>query len=163
MTARGSIVVGVDGGSSARRALDWAIATAARRGVAVLAVHAWTVGPAVDFAARPKRALRRESVGLLKAAIRDAVREGPDVELRWSSVEGDAAAVLLAAARGAEMLVLAAHRGTAPAHRPLGSVTARCLLEATVPVVVLPEPLLGLEAGTTPSNDLADYAPAFSG
>jgi nucleotide-binding universal stress UspA family protein len=108
----------------------------------VLAVHAWTVGQMADFAWQSRRILRRESVSLPKAAIRDVVRLGAEVELGWSSVEGEAATVLLDAARNAELLVLAAHDGTAPAYRPLGSVAERCVREAGMPVVIVPAPVL---------------------
>lgn len=48
----------------------------------------------------------------------------------------------VAEARSQRRPVLAAHHGTAPAHRPLGSVTARCVHEAEVPVVIVPAPVL---------------------
>lgn len=140
MDRRGPIVVGVDGSVDARRALDWAVAEARTRRCAVCAVHAWTVGPMADFTWRSRRALRRDSIALLRTATRDAVRAGGPVELSWSSVEGEAAQVLLDMSADGRLLVLAAHRGLAPPHRPLGSVTEICLREATVPVVVIPEP-----------------------
>jgi hypothetical protein len=59
--------------------------------------------------------------------------------------------------------VLAAHRGTAPAHRPLGSVTYACLHAATVPVVVVPARLIQHGPRTELPSDLGAYSPAFSG
>lgn len=113
----------------------------------MLAVHAWTLGPMADFTWLSRRVLRRESVALLRATIHDAVRLGAAAEFGWSSVEGDAATVLLDAARTAELLVLAARRGTGPANLPFGSVTVRCMREAAVPVVVVPRPVLSGRAG----------------
>jgi nucleotide-binding universal stress UspA family protein len=139
MARNGPIVVGVDGSVDARRALDWAVAEARVRCCAVCAVHAWTVGAIADFTWRPRDALRRESMALLRTATRNAVRVGGPVELSWSSVEGEAAQVLLELSAGSQLLVLAAHRGLAPPDRPLGSVTETCLREATVPVAVIPE------------------------
>ena len=116
MAGRGTIVVGVDGSVDARRALDWAVVEAQSQRKLVLAVHAWTLGRMADFASQ-SRVMRRESVALLEATIRDVVRLGAEAELGWSSVEGDAATVVLCAVRNAELLVLAAHRGTAPVLR----------------------------------------------
>jgi nucleotide-binding universal stress UspA family protein len=39
----GPVVVGVDGSDTSRLALDWALAAAAQRGLALIAIHAWAM------------------------------------------------------------------------------------------------------------------------
>jgi nucleotide-binding universal stress UspA family protein len=131
-----AIVVGVDGSLMARIALDWAVAEARAHGWAVHVVHVWSVGAAADLAWLPAQALHRQSVALLTEALRDTDENG--VAVTCASIEGDPATVLVEVSTGAAMLVLASHRGLATPGRPPGSVTASCLRNATVPVVVVP-------------------------
>lgn len=136
MVSRQTIVVGIDGSLAAHIALDWAIAEAHARGWPVHVVHAWSVGAATDFAWLSATELRAQSEAMLAEALRDTDTAG--VEVTWSAVEGDPASVLLEASRGGALLVLAAHQGMALSGRPPGSVTAACLREAAIPVVVVP-------------------------
>lgn len=53
-------------------------------------------------------------------------------------VEGPAAAVLTAAARDADLLVLGSHGHGRVWHTVLGSVSEECVRQATCPVVVIP-------------------------
>jgi nucleotide-binding universal stress UspA family protein len=62
------------------------------------------------------------------------------VSVATEAVEGRAADVLTAAARGAELLVLGSHGHSRVRHTVLGSVAEECVRKATCPVVVLPVP-----------------------
>ncbi|WP_063771869.1 universal stress protein [Kitasatospora mediocidica] len=133
------IVVGVDGSPSSEAALRWAIAQAGLRGAAVEALTSWeypaTIGWSIpmtvdtDFGALAGKVL---SECVSKAA-------GPDrtVEIREHVVQGNAAQALVAAAHGAELLVVGnrGHGGFTEAL--LGSVSQRCVHHATCPVVVV--------------------------
>lgn len=157
------IVVGVDGSLAARLALDWAVGEAGARGWAVHVVHAWSVGTAADFAWLPAGAVREQSIALLTETVRDTDAAG--VEVTWASVEGDPARVLVEAADGAALLVLAAHRGLSVPGRSPGSVTASCLRDATVPVVVVPPTFVNgeLDESDHPHRGLDEAIPRQAG
>jgi nucleotide-binding universal stress UspA family protein len=130
------IVVGVDGSSAATGALRWAVREATERGCAVRVVHAWSFGVAGDFTWLPRRRLSAESAAMLRAVVS---RVGPpeSVPLVCVSVEStpaSAASALVAAARDADLLVIATRRGGGDR---LGSVAARCVQQSPVPVVMV--------------------------
>lgn len=135
------IVVGVDGSEGGRRALKWAVHEAESRGGTVQAVCAWTwdgfdLPPhATTYPAEERK--RAESI--LTAEV-EALTSLHGVTLATEAVEGRAADVLSAAARGARMLVLGSHGHGRVRHTVLGSVAEECVRKATCPVVVLPVP-----------------------
>jgi nucleotide-binding universal stress UspA family protein len=131
------IVVGVDGSDGAIRALDWAVAEAARRGGTVQAVTAWQwTQPdlGVDIRAEHER-LAREA---LAQAISAARAPYPQVAVTGEAVPGTAADVLTRAATGADLLVLGSHGHGRLFHAVLGSVAEACVRRAVCPVVVIP-------------------------
>lgn len=139
------IVVGVDGSEQAQRALDWAVAEAARRDHAgqpttVQAIIAWQDGavtePAGVFA--HIRDPRMVADAMLSAAVAAARVAHPDVAVAGIAVEGPAADVVGRAGDGADLLVLGSHGHGHPYQRPLGAVTEACIRDAICPVVVIP-------------------------
>jgi nucleotide-binding universal stress UspA family protein len=142
MTENYQIVVGVDGSDGGRRALAWAVREATARGGTVQAVMAWrwdgieTLPPVAPNPTEQRdtaaRILARE-VGRLPA-------EYAGVTIATEVVEGLAAEVLTAAARGADLLVLGSHGHGRIHHTVLGSVSEECARKATCPVVVVPGP-----------------------
>jgi nucleotide-binding universal stress UspA family protein len=137
------IIVGVDGSDGGRRALLWAVHEAAARGGTVQALTAWrwddTELPPPATATRGED--RDRAARMLTHEI-DAVpahrRSG--VPIAMEVVEGRAADVLTAAARGADLLVLGSHGHSRVWHTVLGSVSEECIQKATCPVVVVPVP-----------------------
>jgi nucleotide-binding universal stress UspA family protein len=136
------IVVGVDGSDRADRALDWSIAEAELRGLALRIVTAWHV-PLVVVAAHPstppagvllKDLVREAAEGIAQAAERK-VRQA-DLPVETQVIEGDAVDVLIGTSRGAALLALGAstHAGVAGA---LTSVIASCVRHAPAPTVVV--------------------------
>jgi nucleotide-binding universal stress UspA family protein len=135
----GRIVVGVDGSLPSKAALAWAIHQAKLTGAVVEAVIAWhhpasygypvTVSDDTDYS---KLAAR---------VVDDAVTEvaGPagPAEIRSKAVEGNAAAALLAASAGAELLVLGSRGHGGFVEALLGSVSQHCVHHATCPVVII--------------------------
>ncbi|MGY1714882.1 universal stress protein [Geodermatophilus sp. SYSU D01106] len=147
------IVVGVDGSACARTALAWAGALAARAGLPLLVVRAWSlttaprpatwecgyVPPVADYEAAVRQALADD----VAAA---GVPAGVPVECR--AVHRAPVDALLDAAEGAALLVVGARgRGAARGRLP-GSVATSVLRAASCPVtVVRPQ---GTTHGTTP-------------
>lgn len=136
------VVVGVDGSSSARPALAWAVDEARARGVVLQVVHAWQppyvagfpfTGVLPDYQAYEAGA--HELVADLLASV--DLTGVPEVE-RTAACSGPATA-LLDASRSADLTVVGA-RGLGGVQRfLLGSVSHQVTLHATHPVVVVPQ------------------------
>ena len=130
------IVVGVDGSVSSKAALAWAIRQAKLTGAVVEAVIAWhqpgTYGcptPAVDYNDYEKLATK---------VVTDTIAEvaGP-TEIRPQVVEGNPAAVLVAASAGADLLVVGSRGHGGLVEALLGSVSQHCVHHAICPVVII--------------------------
>jgi len=130
------IVVGVDGSLASKAALAWAISQAARTDavVEVVTAYYWFPMPIeeIDF--------RGLATHMAEDAIFDAVDQGPPVKIISKVVRGNAAKVLLDAARGAELLVVGSRGHGSLATALLGSVSGQCVHHATCPVVVVRDP-----------------------
>jgi nucleotide-binding universal stress UspA family protein len=141
-----TIIVGVDGSSTAARALAWAVDEGRLRRESVCAVYAWDV-PQVTLAPGPMLATPvGESVvsdleQLRSAAeqrLADAVTELPDGHLiEQRAVQGHAAEVLIAQSRDAVLLVVGSRGHGTIAGVLLGSVSQACTHHAACPVVVV--------------------------
>jgi nucleotide-binding universal stress UspA family protein len=136
----GRIVVGVDGSKPSQRALQWAAAEGVRDGSSLVIVHAWSVPSSIGAERVPFDVARFEAEGqtIIDDAIATVADLGPDVPAYQQMVHDNAAAALLDAAEGAELLVVgsggeACFVGSAPE-----SVSRRCLGDAPCPVVVVP-------------------------
>ena len=149
------IVVGVDGSAGAAVALAWAVEEARLRGSAVDAVHAWRLplyaaAPEPWFVGMPElpheldaqveAATEAHARDVLAAAVAAAERESGDagIEIRKEVVRGQAAHVLLEAARDADLLVVGSRGHGGFAGLLLGSVSQQCVQHASCPVVVVP-------------------------
>jgi nucleotide-binding universal stress UspA family protein len=143
------IVVGIDGSANARSALVWALNEAAARNVplTILTVHEishgfWTGRPVVLSADQDQvAAAKAAATELTDKAVTELGGAKPAV-LTVKAVNGFAADELLAAAEGADMLVIGARGGAQAgglaAHTPIGSVSNKVLHRAKCPVVVIP-------------------------
>lgn len=133
------IVVGVDGSSSSREALRWAVRQAALTGSVVDAVIAWR-DPAnyggyawlITDVAYSELAAKT-----LIETVNSIVPEGSAVTVRQHVTEGSPARVLLDAADGADLLVLGSHGHGGFSGMLLGSVTYHCVHSAPCSVVVI--------------------------
>ncbi|MEU0387871.1 universal stress protein [Streptomyces chartreusis] len=145
------ITAGVDGSPESLSALAWAAREAVRRGLALRVVHAWRF--------QPHEALEAGITGdadsqaqWVHSAVTEAVgtvtERHPDLEVITDVVEGAVVDTLVAAAAGAELLVLGS-RGHGPiVGFLLGSVGQQVIAEATRPVVLV-------RAGDQPSAEAA--------
>jgi nucleotide-binding universal stress UspA family protein len=150
MSNEGLIVVGVDGSESARTALEFALAEAARRSARVRAVIAFhppqywpvlyggapmmIVPPSTEQLAADADRTVQQTVAEATADVGSAAQAVP-LEVRV--VQGDPARVLIDQAADADLLVVG-HRGLgAIASACLGSVGLQCVMHATCPVIVV--------------------------
>jgi nucleotide-binding universal stress UspA family protein len=139
------IVAGVDGSPMSIAALRWAIRQAAVTGGTVDAVIAWEFpvaggsfgwAPTAPFDDTDYSELAAKT---LNAAVAE-VSPPPGVAIHQIVTHGNAAQVLLDAAKDADLLVVGnrGHGGFADAL--IGSVSVRCLHHATCPVVIIRTP-----------------------
>jgi nucleotide-binding universal stress UspA family protein len=141
MSAR-SIVVGVDGSPPSRYALAWALEEARRRKARLVVIHAWWAMPQLGetgidvFAMPPDEAARLA----LERFVADAVGLPPatDVEMELRPVQGvTASEALVAASRGAELLVVGSRGLGGFSGLLLGSVSQQCAHHAECPLVIV--------------------------
>jgi nucleotide-binding universal stress UspA family protein len=137
----GTIVVGVDGSESSRRAFRFALDEARLRGATVKAVLAW----ALPFSGGATTGMLPELVSDFQAeaerSLAEAVAEvggAGEIDLEQVTVEGGAGRALLEAAEGAELLVVGSHGRGGFKGLLLGSVSQQCAHHATCPVVIVP-------------------------
>ncbi|BBH67634.1 hypothetical protein ACTI_43190 [Actinoplanes sp. OR16] len=141
-----AIIVGTDGSTSGNEAVRWAAREATRRHLRLRVVHVldWDGGTSAlaDFAGNDF-ALAQELAEIVAAAGVSTAREAaPDVDAEPLTLVGRPAARLLAAAEGAEMLVVGSHHHRSRlADLLFGSVGRRVSRHAPCEVVVVPEPV----------------------
>jgi nucleotide-binding universal stress UspA family protein len=139
------IVVGVDGSSSAREALRWAVRQAGLTGAAVEAVITWRLPQLTGTGgyAWPPAGVAEgtEMARLAEKVLTDVISEtsGPEGPAPVTAMvrQGHAARVLLEAAAGAELLVVGSRGHGGFAEALLGSVSQHCVQHAPCPVVVI--------------------------
>lgn len=139
----GRVVVGIDGGKLSSAVVDFAFQTAARRGVGVTGVYAWTTSIAsyagCDLAPVVTELLAADEqhLRLLLDAFARQRRDSPDVDVELKLVRARPAHALVAESAGAELVVVGAPRGRLFRGRQLGSVSRTVLHRAHCPVAVV--------------------------
>ncbi|MFF4541887.1 universal stress protein [Streptomyces aureus] len=141
----GRVVVGV-GTAAGSGAVRFAFREAQARGCSLTAIRAWR-NPSqepvdhvllADDAARLRE--ERASAGL-EDALRQAVREYPEVDVLRDTAEGPAHRVLLEASAGADLVVVGAQRRHGHFGLQLGRVAHTLLHHSPCPVAVVPHPV----------------------
>ncbi len=132
------IVVGVDGSPSSERALEWAIAEARRTSAALHVVTAWTFPMALGYAfTTTVHEVRQGAQDTVDRALARVAQVAPEVAASGETIEQVPAPALVAAAKGAELLVVGS-RGLGGFEGLLvGSVSQYCSRHATCSVVVV--------------------------
>ncbi|MEV7154758.1 universal stress protein [Streptomyces misionensis] len=124
-----------------RPLLEFAFDAAARRGAAVRVVHAWTPPPyaAYGIPAEPPvvPSYGRRASALLTEVLRPWRQKYPDVEVSEASRVGNAAPVLVEAAREASLVVVGRRVRTSPFGIHIGHVTHAVLHHVGAPVAVV--------------------------
>jgi nucleotide-binding universal stress UspA family protein len=138
-----TIVVGVDGSEGSARALQFALDEARLRGANLKAVSAWHV-PAIVYEAGwvpaeldldeyPKFAQEA-----LAKALADGGAETSGIEVTTVISKGQAADVLCAEAKGADLLVVGSRGLGGFRGLMLGSVSQQCAHHAPCPIAIVP-------------------------
>ncbi|MER7703666.1 universal stress protein [Kitasatospora sp. NPDC097605] len=132
------IVVGIDGSAPSKAALRWAVGQAVLTGATVHAVAAWEYPSLYGwFAPMVDDGFEQSARRTLTVEVDEVIGTRRPVPVEESLVLGHAAEVLLEAAEGADLLVLGSRgRGTF-ARTLLGSVSARCAVHGSCPVVIV--------------------------
>ncbi|MFD9114453.1 universal stress protein [Streptomyces bottropensis] len=142
--ALGRVAVGVGDPSEGSDAVRFAVREAEARGCALRAVRAWR-RPARQHLDSPlvaddaARVNEEGASALLTDALRDTVREHPQVDVHRQSVEGPAHKVLLEASADADLIVVGALRRHGRFGLQLGRVAHTLLHHADCPVAVVPQ------------------------
>jgi nucleotide-binding universal stress UspA family protein len=138
----GRIVVGVDGSDHSLTALRWALHAASLREARLDVVHVWIC----PYKGHPRyvpyelteEVLEQKAWHLLAQSIDQAGPPPSGVNLQPILAEGNAATVLLAQARTADLLVVGSRGRGGVAGLLLGSVSRKCAERATCPVAIVP-------------------------
>lgn len=145
-TAGGQVVVGVDSSDQSAAAIRYAAQAASRRGTFLHVVHAWHVATPVALGpmaiAAPSmvdsQAVHEAADEVVARARALAGETVPGLEVTGSADEGIAAEVIVAASKGASMVVVGSHgRGDLSA-LVMGSTSHSLIRNAACPVVCVP-------------------------
>ena len=140
---QGVVVVGTDGSKGSVHALRFAFEGGLRRGVGAEVITAWTVtspytddysAPVLDEGHERARAVQDKAVA---RALRGMDQTPP---ISRSVVHGYGGSVLVEAARDAAVLVVGHTQRSRLARAITGSVSAECLGNSSVPVILVPAP-----------------------
>lgn len=138
----GRIVVGVDGSEHSRRALQYALEEAHRRGLDLEVVHAYQLPlywAQMEFGGPMPNADRDQAEREAMAVIdRLLPRPHADVHVDRTTVYGPPAASLLQAAQGTDLLVVGTRGLGGFKGLLLGSTSHQVITHAPCPVVVVP-------------------------
>ncbi len=137
--ATGPVVVGVDGSPVSEAALGFAVDAAVRRGVPLVAVHAWqdiafdtSVAALIDWDAEVV-----EQEALLAERLAGWHEKQPDLEIQRVVVQDDPARALRDRSAGAQLVVVGSRGRGGFAGLLLGSVGQSLLRHADCPVAVV--------------------------
>ena len=133
------IIVGVDGSTHSRWALDWAMNEAVTRQapLTVLSVPSWGAVSGTEGGLNMNQAAEEVRTLVDQAVSR---RPGPAVPVTVEMVTGSPAAELIGAARDADLLVVGARGSGGLTQRGVGSVSSQVAYEARCPVVIIFRP-----------------------
>ncbi|WP_433532630.1 universal stress protein [Micromonospora sp. CA-263727] len=143
--ADGPVVVGVDGSELSAEAVGFAFEEAARRGTALIAVHAWLyptpAGPGdILPLVYDLDAFREEEERTLAESVAGWSERYPEVPVRQSLVRGSPARALVEESRAAQLVVVGARGRGALSGLLLGSVSHALLHHAHSPVAIVRKP-----------------------
>ena len=130
------VVVGYDGSTGGVQALEWAAGEARARGLSLTVLHVWDVyvGGPIAMPVVDLRGVAEENLNNGVAHVREVA---PDLSVRGVLARGQAAAKLIEAGRGADMIVLGPRGLGGFAGLVLGSVGAQVAAHAPCPVVIV--------------------------
>jgi nucleotide-binding universal stress UspA family protein len=137
-----TIVVGVDGSPSSRKALTWAAAEAAEHGADLIVVNVWehTLLPPAGSVSVSERYVpdpSQSTAGELLQIIKEELGAEPPVLVQPQVKQGRPAKVLIEESAGADLLVVGKRGHGGFAGLVLGSVSQHVAAYAKCPVTVV--------------------------
>ena len=130
------VVVGIDGSPAAEQATAIAFDEASRRGVDLVAVHAWSDFPAFELPPTGSEDLEKEAEETLGERLAGWQERYPDVSVRRVVSLDKPAHQLLEQSESAQLTVLGSHGRGGFAGMLLGSVSSAVAQSARMPVIV---------------------------
>jgi nucleotide-binding universal stress UspA family protein len=130
------VVVGIDGSPASELATAVALDEASRRGVELVAVHAWSDPTGYAFRAEDWPSVKAQAEEVLAERLAGWQERYPDVTVRRVVVRGRPAPQLLEQAETAQLLVVGSHGRGEFAGMLLGSVSSTVVQSAQIPVIV---------------------------
>ncbi|TDP31860.1 universal stress protein [Nocardia ignorata] len=130
--ADGPVVVGVDGSECSVDAIGIAFDEAARRGVRLVAVNAWSE----FYRYEARSTMQTEAEALLSESLAGYAEKYPEVQVDRVVVEDRPARAVLHASEGAQLIVVGSHGRGGFAGMTLGSVAQAVLHGAESPVII---------------------------
>lgn len=140
-SAQAPVLVGVDGSPTSERATEFAFDEASRRGVELVALHAWSdmpiLGfPSINWSPAETENIKSAEKEVLAERIAGFAERYPNVSVRRVVVADRPSYQLLKHAESAQLVVVGSHGRGGFAGMLLGSVANAVVNSACVPVVV---------------------------
>jgi nucleotide-binding universal stress UspA family protein len=134
------VVVGIDGSSASEQATAIAFEEASRRGVHLVAVHAWSDFSAFELPATGYKELEKEAEKTLEERLAGWQLRYPEVGVRRVVSLDKPAHQLLEQSESAQLTVVGSHGRGGFAGMLLGSVSSAVAQSARMPVIVVRQP-----------------------
>jgi nucleotide-binding universal stress UspA family protein len=130
------VLVGVDGSSASDLATEIAFDEAARRGVGLVALHAWISSELIELPGVDWPAVKSEEERLMSEALAGWRERYPDVTVTKLLVCDQPARALVERSQSAQLVVVGSHGRNALTRTFLGSVSNAVVQSVRVPVIV---------------------------
>jgi nucleotide-binding universal stress UspA family protein len=134
--AQAPVLVGIDGSPASELATAIAFDEAARRGVDLIALHAWSDTEILELPGLDWSAVKAEEERLLAEGLAGWRERYPDVNVHRLLVCGRPARVLVEVSESAQLVVLGSHGRGGFAGMLLGSVSNAVVQSVRTPVIV---------------------------
>jgi nucleotide-binding universal stress UspA family protein len=130
------VLLGIDGSPASELATAIAFDEASRRGVALVAVHAWTDIVILELPGLDWSAVKAEEQRSLTERLAGWQERYPDVEVHSQLICDRAAHVIVQKSKSAQLVVLGSHGRGAAGRTLLGSVSNAVLQSVHAPIIV---------------------------
>ena len=135
--SKAPILLGVDGSPASEAATAWAFDEASRRGVPLIALHAWSDVGVFPILGMDWRTYRDQGEELLGERLAGWQQQYPDVSVERKLVCDKPARQLTEESEHAQLVVLGSHGRGGFGGMLLGSVSSALVQSARTPVVVV--------------------------
>jgi nucleotide-binding universal stress UspA family protein len=136
-TAQAPVVVGIDGSAASEAATAFAFDEASRRGVALVAVHAWSDWAVYDFPGVDYSTMESLGEEVLAERLAGWQERYPDVEVRRVVVADRPSHQLVKQSEAAQLVVVGSHGRGGFAGMLLGSTGSAVAQASHAPIVIV--------------------------